>query len=159
VLQNESESGNWAIIKLEGDGEEVNGDAIGAVVRLHSAAGTQIRSIVSGSSTTATEDVRARFGLGDDSEIDYVEVLWPREGSLASRTQRFDGPFDANQILTFSADAAIPGDFNGDGCVDQSDLGTLLASYNLDDGGDLDGDGDTDQADLGILLGNFGEGC
>jgi hypothetical protein len=53
----------------------------------------------------------------------------------------------------------VPGDLNGDGCVDQADLGILLASYGVDDGGDLDGDGDTDQADLGILLGNYGAGC
>ncbi|MCK4873348.1 MAG: hypothetical protein KAS72_11535 [Phycisphaerales bacterium] len=53
----------------------------------------------------------------------------------------------------------IPGDLNGDGCVDQTDLGILLASYEIDAGGDCDGDGDTDQADLGILLANYGVGC
>ncbi len=52
-----------------------------------------------------------------------------------------------------------PGDLNGDGCVDQADLGILLASYGVDDGGDLDGDSDTDQADLGILLAHWGEDC
>ncbi len=53
----------------------------------------------------------------------------------------------------------IPGDLNGDGCVDQADLGELLASYGVDGGGDIDGDGDTDQSDLGTLLGNYGQGC
>ncbi|MFG0253152.1 MAG: hypothetical protein ACF8NJ_09795 [Phycisphaerales bacterium JB038] len=48
------------------------------------------------------------------------------------------------------------GDLDGDGDVDQADLGILLASYGKDAGGDLDGDGDTDQADLGILLANYG---
>jgi glucose/arabinose dehydrogenase/plastocyanin len=48
------------------------------------------------------------------------------------------------------------GDLDGDGDVDQADLGILLAAYNSGDGGDLDGDGDTDQADLGILLANYG---
>jgi hypothetical protein len=52
-----------------------------------------------------------------------------------------------------------PGDLNGDGCVDQADLGILLAAFGLDAGGDLDNDGDTDQADLGILLANWGAGC
>jgi parallel beta-helix repeat protein/predicted outer membrane repeat protein len=56
-------------------------------------------------------------------------------------------------------DQGILGDLNGDGCVDQADLGELLASFGQDDGGDLDGDGDTDQADLGALLSNYGEGC
>ncbi len=53
----------------------------------------------------------------------------------------------------------IPGDFNGDGCVDQSDLGHLLSAYGQSDAGDIDGDGDTDQADLGELLAHYLEGC
>ena len=53
----------------------------------------------------------------------------------------------------------VPGDLNGDGCVDQADLGILLGFYGAGAGGDLDGDGDTDQADLGILLGSYGDGC
>jgi hypothetical protein len=62
-------------------------------------------------------------------------------------------------LVAGDIDAAIPGDLNGDGCVDQADLEALLSSYSVDDGGDLDGDGDTDQADLGTLLGHFGVGC
>jgi len=56
----------------------------------------------------------------------------------------------------------IPGDLNGDGCVDHSDLGMLLGDWNCTGGGcpgDCDGDGDTDHADLGILLAHWGEGC
>ena len=49
-----------------------------------------------------------------------------------------------------------PGDLDGDGDVDLSDLALLLASYGIDDGGDLDGDGDTDLSDLAILLANYG---
>ena len=57
---------------------------------------------------------------------------------------------------------AIPGDLNGDGCVDQADLGILLADWGCSGGecpGDCDGDGDTDQSDLGVLLTHWGEGC
>ncbi len=56
----------------------------------------------------------------------------------------------------------IPGDINGDGCVDQADLGILLADWGCTGGGcpgDCDGDGDTDHADLGILLAHWGQGC
>ena len=59
-------------------------------------------------------------------------------------------------------EAVIPGDLNGDGCVDQADLGILLADWGCTGGdcpGDCDGDGDTDQADLGVLLAHWGEGC
>jgi len=49
----------------------------------------------------------------------------------------------------------LPGDLDGDGDVDQADLGILLACYLTDPCGDLNGDGITDQADLGILLSNY----
>ena len=66
----------------------------------------------------------------------------------------------ADAIVTIIYDSTgLPGDLNGDGCVDQSDLGILLASYQVDGGGDVDGDGDTDQSDLGILLANYEVGC
>jgi hypothetical protein len=53
------------------------------------------------------------------------------------------------------------GDLDGDGDVDQSDLGLLLSDWGCTGGncpGDVDGDGDTDQSDLGILLANWGYG-
>jgi len=56
----------------------------------------------------------------------------------------------------------IAGDLNGDGCVDQGDLGILLADWGCTGGdcaGDIDGDGSTGQSDLGILLTHWGEGC
>jgi serine protease AprX len=58
-----------------------------------------------------------------------------------------------------AANATIPADLNGDGCVDLADLGILLASYEVDDGGDIDGDGDTDLSDLGALLALYGTPC
>ncbi|MFG0252364.1 MAG: hypothetical protein ACF8NJ_05760 [Phycisphaerales bacterium JB038] len=59
-----------------------------------------------------------------------------------------------------------PGDVDGDGDVDQADLGALLAAYNTTAGdpdynpnADFDNDGDVDQSDLGTLLGNFNTNC
>jgi probable HAF family extracellular repeat protein len=69
------------------------------------------------------------------------------------------GPIVDMGAYEYQPGGDIPGDLNGDGCVDQADLGTLLASYGVDDGGDIDGDGDTDQADLGELLSHYGDGC
>ena len=55
-----------------------------------------------------------------------------------------------------------PGDLDGDGDVDLSDLGILLADFGCTAPGpcvgDVDGDGDTDLEDLGVLLAHFGEG-
>jgi hypothetical protein len=58
------------------------------------------------------------------------------------------------------AGAVTPGDLNGDGCVNQVDLGILLADYSCTAGvcncvGDVNGDGKTDQSDLGDLLANY----
>ena len=51
--------------------------------------------------------------------------------------------------------SVVTGDLNGDGIVNQADLGILLSCYEINDCGDIDGDGDTDQADLGLLLANY----
>lgn len=67
--------------------------------------------------------------------------------------------------IEFDYDPVPPcGDLNGDGLVDQQDLGILLGDWGCAAGpglcpGDADGDGDTDQADLGVLLANFGLAC
>lgn len=60
-------------------------------------------------------------------------------------------------------DRGVVGDVDGDGDVDLSDLGILLAAWlsepgdpNWYPGADLDGDGDVDQSDLGILMGDWG---
>jgi uncharacterized protein (DUF2141 family) len=57
----------------------------------------------------------------------------------------------------------IPGDANGDGEVDVSDLGILAANYGLTAGadwsmGDFNTDGTVDVSDLGILAANYGTG-
>jgi len=89
--------------------------------------------------------------------------------------QRASGDTDATSVasdhapvvvnFTIPASGGIPGDIDGDGDVDQADLGALLSAYGSSDGdpnwnpdADLDGDGDVDQADLGILLSNYGIG-
>ncbi|MFN0137221.1 MAG: right-handed parallel beta-helix repeat-containing protein [Phycisphaerae bacterium] len=57
-----------------------------------------------------------------------------------------------------------PGDVNGDGAVNLSDLATLLANFGTASGatraqGDLDNDGDVDLSDLASLLAQFGTVC
>ncbi|MBW7904396.1 MAG: hypothetical protein LC135_12315 [Phycisphaerae bacterium] len=71
------------------------------------------------------------------------------------------GSPDTVQVGTLVPEqGACPGDIDGDGDVDQADLGILLANYGQSvppgTSGDLDGDGDVDQSDLGVLLASFG---
>ena len=69
----------------------------------------------------------------------------------------------AGEIFLISA-VPIPGDTDGDGDVDDSDLGTTLANYTGPIGaaggkspaqGDTDNDGDVDDSDLGTALTNY----
>jgi hypothetical protein len=87
-----------------------------------------------------------------------VYVRWTM-GTTDGSWQYCGWNIDDVEIWGVEADEDLPGDLNGDGCVDLTDLGILLASYEVDDGGDIDGDGDTDLADLGALLANYGVGC
>jgi hypothetical protein len=72
---------------------------------------------------------------------------------------------DAVFVAAIDACCEIPGDVDGDGDVDQSDLGLILGDWGCDSPpapecpGDADGDGDVDQSDLGLLLSHFGEAC
>jgi endonuclease I len=71
------------------------------------------------------------------------------------------GAVNNNQTFT---SCNCPGDTDGNGAVNISDLGNVLANFGLGSGatraqGDLDGDGDVDITDLGILLSNFGVPC
>ena len=64
----------------------------------------------------------------------------------------------AMDVQTIQVTAPIPGDINGDGQVDGSDLTILLGNWGPCAGcpADINGDGQVDGSDLTILLGNWG---
>jgi len=83
------------------------------------------------------------------------------KGSLSAPewNQIFHDPHNTN---LYPLAAQIPGDLDGDGDVDLTDLAQLLAHYGMTEGatyedGDLDGDGDVDLTDLAALLSHYGE--
>ncbi len=107
VYENVSTTGHhWLAVKLVGDGVYVNLDAVGAIVRVTAGGITRIRQVSAGTSTNATEDMRAHFGLGTATTVDQIEVLWPRAGTIQQRTQVFEGPFAVDQIITLTAEGA-----------------------------------------------------
>ncbi len=107
--------------------------------------------------------------LDDDGDVEYVFVS--NHGKIAF----FDEDYSFSEEFAFwpmfkhdphntgyLPPASQEGDLNGDGCVDQADLGILLGDWGCTGGdcpGDADGDGDTDHSDLGVLLAHWGEGC
>ncbi|HEB60348.1 MAG TPA: hypothetical protein ENJ06_00830 [Phycisphaeraceae bacterium] len=90
-----------------------------------------------------TANMKMRFVAADENAGSIVEAALD----------------DFQVISEGQCDETCAGDLDGDGDIDQSDLGILLSAYGMNDGGDIDGDGDTDQADLGALLSVYGTNC
>jgi hypothetical protein len=76
-----------------------NRDAIGSRVRLSSGGITQIRWRMSSSGYLSQSDYRLHFGLGNNSTVDQIEILWP-----SGITQILKN-IKVNQILTVQESA------------------------------------------------------
>jgi hypothetical protein len=76
VLKNETSTQNhWLLLNLVG--HKSNRDAIGAQVKLISAAGQQFATVSTASSYLSASDKRVHFGLGGDSTVQEIEIRWP----------------------------------------------------------------------------------
>jgi hypothetical protein len=76
VLSNESATpGHWLKVRLVG--RKCNRDAIGARVILRGDGGSQTRQVKGGTSYLSTNDTVLHFGLGDQTDADYIEIHWP----------------------------------------------------------------------------------
>jgi hypothetical protein len=62
-------------------------------------------------------------------------------------------------IASAAQASTCPADLSGDGQIDGSDLGLLLAAFGSSGPGDLDASGVVDGADLGLLLSAWGTPC
>ena len=76
LLRHTSVPGNhWVTLRLEG--RRANRSGIGARVTVKSGALVQIGEVRSGGSYLSQSDLRLHFGLGKETKIDAVEILWP----------------------------------------------------------------------------------
>ncbi|RMF73381.1 MAG: hypothetical protein D6744_15715 [Planctomycetota bacterium] len=86
--------------------------------------------------------------------------IWiPAEAlGLATRRSNFNNADDLNALDVL---CSVPGDVDGDGDVDLTDLAILLANFGCVGtcAGDVNGDGVVDLTDLAILLSSFGATC
>ena len=95
LLRNNLQRNHWIRIRLEGS--QSNRDAIGAVVRVHTADGVQVKRVRGGSGFLSKEPCELHFGLGRDASsesgplggavVTKVEILWP-----SGRTQTIENP-------------------------------------------------------------------
>ena len=101
ILHNETPSKNhWILLKLVG--HESNRDAIGAEVKLVTAAGPQYATVSTASSYLSSNDKRVHFGLGQDTTAQRIEIRWP------SGIRQTLKDIAADQILLINEPATPP---------------------------------------------------
>lgn len=105
------------------------------------------------------------------NNVEQVHISSPTTGTWTVRVKgtAVNQPSQGYGLVlsgNISAGAAdpCPTDFNGDGSIDITDLGTLLANFGTASGatkadGDANGDGAVDITDLGLVLADFGSTC
>ena len=76
LYRNDGDNQNrW--IKLKLIGTESNRSGIGAKITVKSKSGMQMRTLKSGASYCSQSELSAIFGVGDDAQIEVLEVNWP----------------------------------------------------------------------------------
>jgi enediyne biosynthesis protein E4 len=76
VLHNETPTSNhWLTLNLIG--HKSNRDAIGAEVKLTTAAGSQFATVTTAGSYLSSSDKRVHFGLGSEAVAQTIEIRWP----------------------------------------------------------------------------------
>ena len=95
VLLNETDSPNhWITLNLVG--AKSNRDAIGAQVRVTTAAGDQFATVTTSSSYQSSSDKRLHFGLAAANAIREIEIRWP------SGIRQVLGEQKADRIITIT---------------------------------------------------------
>lgn len=85
--------GNWIIIRLEGT--HSNRSAIGARLRLTTGTRVQTDEVRSGGSYLSQSDLRVRFGLGNATSVDRLEIDWP------SGLREVETKLSVNRVMSF----------------------------------------------------------
>jgi enediyne biosynthesis protein E4 len=97
VLRNDTAAQNhWLTLELVG--HKSNRDAIGAVIKLVTAQGSQSATVTTSGSYLSSSDKRVHFGLGAESTAKTIEIRWPSgiqqtlQDVHADRMMRVDEP-------------------------------------------------------------------
>ena len=101
LLRNEGGNrNNWLHIKLIGT--KGNRDAVGAKIRLKAGDRIQLREINAGASYLSFNSLTAEFGLGQETTVDWIEVVWSGKD-----TERFAG-VGVNQRVVLREGSGVP---------------------------------------------------
>ncbi len=94
-------SNHWLGLHLTGTSS--NHDAIGARVTLRSAKRLWVDEVRSGSSYNSSSDLRLHFGLGAETRLTEIRVLWPN-----GESESFDPPPAVDRILELTEGRGQP---------------------------------------------------
>jgi hypothetical protein len=95
ILMNKTETPNhWILLKLVGVRD--NRDGLGTKVKITTAHGVQYNQATTAVSYNSSSDKRVHFGLGEDTVIKEIELLWP------TGVRQVLSDVKADQILTIT---------------------------------------------------------
>ena len=157
-FRNDTATGNrhWIRIFIDTDGNPaVAADGIGAEIQVTTSSGTLHRWIDAGDNFSSQSEMSAHFGLGTDTQISEIRVIWP------DGLEQSGSGFDVDQTITWHRDAIslIRGDANGDLDINIADpvaiLTHLFGSSVIPcmEAAEVNGDGAIDISDPVYLLG------
>ncbi|MEO0532195.1 MAG: ASPIC/UnbV domain-containing protein, partial [Planctomycetota bacterium] len=156
-ISDENGNGNsWLFVELEGSLD--NTTAVGATVYATVDAGTPDektlrREANTNAGTFNQSDLPVHFGLGEETLIDELRILWP-DGRVQVLAD-----VSVDQYLTVEYADMLTGDFNGDGVVNAADYTVWRDADGFDGFGhaaDANGDGAVNAADHALWQANFG---
>ncbi len=99
LRNNEDGKNNWISFLLIGDQGD-NRDGIGARITLHAGGKKQYAQKMSSGGYLSTNDPRIHFGLGQETVVDTLEIVWPTGKKQVLKNLK------ANQILTIKESEA-----------------------------------------------------
>jgi len=115
---NGGNSNHWVGFHLEGSLSNKN--AIGAIVEIHGAWGTQVREVRSGVSYGITNSNILNFGIGSATSIDYAIIHWPAGGMKVITNPAIDQYHSLVEVPCTAPVASITAGGNTQLCVGQT---------------------------------------
>lgn len=99
LRNNKGNNNHWISLNLIG--EESNRDAIGTRITISAGGKKQYTQKVSASGYLSQNDPRIHFGLGNETKVDTIEIVWPT-GKIQKLTN-----IDAGQVLTIKESESL----------------------------------------------------
>ncbi len=115
---NGGNNNHWVGFHLEGVMSNTN--AVGAIVEIHGAWGTQVREVRSGVSYGITNSNILNFGIGANTSIDYAIIHWPAGGTKVITNPGIDQYHSFIELDCTAPVASITAGGNTQLCVGQT---------------------------------------